>query len=150
MRRPLTFGLQAVLEHRKLEEDAAAREFAAGTLAYDAAVAERDRLRTARSDAARALPKTARVRVADLQVHAAHVQFLDTAGAAQSLAIARRREECEAARQNLAAARRQHKILETLRDRRMAAFAAADRRAEEAELDDRNALLSAFRMTMGG
>jgi flagellar export protein FliJ len=150
MRRPFTFGLQAVLEHRKLEEDAAVRELAARTQAYDAALAERDKLRKARRDAASALPKTARVRVADVQVHAAHVQFLDAAGAAQNIAIAHRCEEREAARQNLAAARRHHKVVETLRDRQMAAFAAADRRAEETELEDRNALLTALRMMAGG
>jgi flagellar biosynthesis chaperone FliJ len=141
VRKTFTFALQALLEERKHLEDAAQHALAVRLQAYDLAVLERDRLEEELRRRQRELPiKDARLRVAVVQLHDAHLQTQRRAWKLQMHAIAELRDELNVVRQAAMLASRQRHLIETLRNRKMSAFLAAQTRAEQNELDETNAL----------
>ncbi len=138
------FGLQAVLAHRKHLEDAAFEAFAARRRTFEAAALElalrHEELRRSELEMPGA---AAGVRVVDLQRCEARLLFLRRFVETHVRALSDARSELDAARQAAIDARTQRKLIDALRDRKIAALAAAEMRADQTELDDANAIARA-------
>jgi flagellar export protein FliJ len=135
------FGLEAVLAHRQQREDAALQTFAVRHRDMEAASLELDRCR----EQLRAAERDLRGVIAAGQVIAAgsyenHVVFLHRSIDGMTHALAEAQAELGAAHEAVVDARRQRNVIEALRRRRLAEFEAAAMRAEQAEIDDANAL----------
>jgi flagellar export protein FliJ len=123
------FTLQPLLDHRRHVEEAARARFSACRRAYDAAA---ERLG--------ALELRLRHHGTETTL-AARLQCFADLVETQRRFVAGCRLRCEAARLELVAARGARRVVETLRDRRYAAYQTEMRRRREAELDDVNALV---------
>jgi flagellar export protein FliJ len=141
VRKKFAFALQAVFEHRQSLEDAARRAVAVRRRAYDEAAQEAECLREEiRRRESEMRHEAAAAPARDLQLHDAHVGFLNRALEMKFGSLVEIAAGIEAARQAAIAASRQRKAIETLRDLQMTAFLAAEMHAEQTELDDANVL----------
>jgi len=121
------FALQALLDRRRRAEEEKRRCFALWRRELDDLARDRERL-------AAALFETA-VRTSD----AASLGIFDAAIALRRRAAASAERALETARQELIPARRDRRVLEKLRERRLRAFEEEAARLEELELDEANA-----------
>jgi flagellar export protein FliJ len=139
MRTKATFSLNAVLELRKVLEDATLAELASLLRARAEAEGQLERLHGEIRRQIRAMPiGGSHLRVRDMQLRYECVAVLENAIRNQAAALAARESEVDAARAAVIAARRARKVIEVLRDRRMAALRAAEHRSEQADLDESN------------
>ncbi|MGA8535231.1 MAG: flagellar FliJ family protein [Candidatus Tumulicola sp.] len=140
MRKKFTFALQALLAHRTSLEDSARSALAESACAVESAAREVDRRRREIRRREFEMPnRNGTLRAADLQLRAAHLHFLNRVLDASTHTLNRRSDELEAARDAAAAARRDRKAIEMVRDRRYAEFRAMELRAEQRDLEEANA-----------
>jgi flagellar FliJ protein len=139
------FRLASVLEYRKQIEDAAQQQFAeqARRLASEKASLrelESDHVRT--SELLRASHRS--LSSDELHMHYARVDFLARSIRAQQVTITHVKTELEAARVELVQAAKNRRMLETLKERHKAEYAAETIREEHSTLDDANNRRSHF------
>ncbi len=141
MGKRFSFGLEAVLAYRQQQEDAALQAFAVRHRAIETSLLElarrREQLRAAERDLRGVI---AAERVVAARSYENHVLFLHRSIDGMIHALAEARAELDAAHEAVVDARKQRNVIEALRRRRLAAFEAAAMRAEQAEIDDANAL----------
>jgi flagellar FliJ protein len=146
-----SFALQPVLDHRQRIEDEKKQVVAARMRACDEAKAELDRLNAEfREESSLLRTQHKRFDAESLRAHYAHLHFLDRVINAQIRVLAERRAALERARQDLAAAQKDRKIVDKLKDRRRSAFAAEEMRIEQSELEDANARVYGRMQRIGG
>ena len=138
--RKFAFALQPVLDHRERIEDEKQQAVAVRQRAVDESERELGRL----NDQFRAHTVELRARhrelnSGELQLHYAHLQFLDRSIVAQIHVVAERRVLLDRARTELLAASKDRKVVEKLKDRRREAHMLEAMRHEQNELDDANA-----------
>ncbi|MBV8118094.1 MAG: flagellar export protein FliJ [Candidatus Eremiobacteraeota bacterium] len=139
MRKRKVFGLEEVLEHRRSLEDAALAALSLRRQAYLKATRKLELLTIAKRGNDCNVPAIGQaVSARDLRIIDRHARLLDSACAVQVESVAKREADVESARDAAFVARRARKIIETLRDRRLATIRAAENRAEQTELDEAN------------
>jgi flagellar FliJ protein len=140
MSRRFVFRLQPVLDHRQRIEDEKKQTVALRQRACDDAQAELDRLNTEfREHSTLVRTRHQAFDAETLRAHYGHLHFLDRVIDAQIRVLAERRAALERARQDLMAAQKERKVVDKLKDRRRAAYAAEEMRIEQGELEDANA-----------
>jgi flagellar FliJ protein len=134
-----TFTLQPVLEHRERIEDEKQQVVALRLRALKEAEQELERLNAEfRLYSERLQLEHKRLKIEDLRLHYAHLQFLDRNIVAQIRVLAERRVALDRARVDLQAASKERKVVERLKEKRREAHAAEESRIEQNELDDAN------------
>jgi flagellar FliJ protein len=146
-----SFSLQPVLDHRQRIEDEKKQTVALRQRASDEAKAELDRLNAEFREYSvliRAQHKT--FDAESLRAHYGHLHFINRVIDAQIRVLAERRAALDRARQDLIAAQKGRKVVDKLKDRRKAAYAAEEMRIEQSELDDANARAYGRAQGIGG
>ncbi|MBV8488942.1 MAG: flagellar export protein FliJ [Candidatus Eremiobacteraeota bacterium] len=140
MPKKFAFALQPVLEHRKRIEDEKKQTLALRQRAVDEAKRELERLNDEfRHHTSELRRRHRELRLEELRLHYAHLQFLDRTIEVQIRVVAERQAAAERARLELVEASKNRKVVDKLKDRRRAAFVAEELRVEQLELDDGNA-----------
>ena len=133
------FQLHAVLRHREIVEQEKQRAFAAAAAAVTAAKGELKRLDESVQQALADLRANHLTGSLDLSFLAAHRRFM-LAMQRQGLVLMQKLQEAQkkvdAAQAELAEAAKQRKIIEKLRERQLARWAAEVNRKEAAQLDE--------------
>ncbi len=141
MRKRLSFGLQPVLAHRKRLEDAAFEAYAVRCHTFEAAALEiASRQEELRGCELAMTGAATGARVVDLQRCEVRLLFLRRCIETLGRALLQARFELDAARRAALDARTQRKLIDALRNRKIAALVTAQMRAEQTELDDANTL----------
>jgi flagellar export protein FliJ len=134
------FRLQPVLDVRERALTERRRELAASLRERDDAAAALTALEADRATQRDALTREHRRFAGDeLRAAYAHLAYLDRAIDDQAVRVAACGAEVERAQAKLVAADTDRKVLETLRARRLEAFAADAAQVEQREADDQNA-----------
>jgi flagellar protein FliJ len=134
------FALQPVLDHRKRIEDEKKQTLAIRQRAVDEAKRELQRLDDEfRAHSEELRSKHRELRLEELRLHYAHLQFLDRTIEAQARIVAERQAAADRARSDLVEASKNRKVVDKLKDKRRVAFVAEELRLEQLELDDGNA-----------
>ncbi|MGE5552342.1 MAG: flagellar export protein FliJ [Betaproteobacteria bacterium] len=133
-----SFSLQAVLDLKRHREEALLEELAKRTRAVAAAEERLQELRRERRRAERELRQLLRGRLEVGQVRVAQDYLLGLDGRieGQSQEVHRRREEVEACRGQVVAARQERKTFEKLRERQWEAYQKEYHRQEQSFLDE--------------
>jgi flagellar FliJ protein len=146
-----SFNLQPVLDHRQRIEDEKKQTVALRQRASDEAKAELDRLNAEFREYSVLIRTQHRAFDAEsLRAHYGHLHFLNRVIDSQIRVLAERRAALDRARVDLIAAQKGRKVVDKLKDRRKAAYAAEEMRIEQSELDDANARAYGRAQGIGG
>jgi|SRR5580700_3661109 flagellar FliJ protein len=138
------FHLQPLLESRERTEREKKRIFEVCRQAAETHGGTLRRFAGARKQCASALPEIVRTGSArDVALYDGHLRALDRAIERENRRGAQLESGCAQAREELAAANRERRVIEKLRERHRRAFEAAEVRREELEIDEGNARLHA-------
>jgi len=141
------FSLEALLDRRKQIEAERSRRFAADRGALEKSLQVRDALAVARVQQLRELALAARApHHAELRLRDAHLRYLDSAIAGHADRQATLEAACERSHRELVSARRERRVIDTLKERRRQTYEAGEARREELDLDEENARNSDRRM----
>ncbi len=133
------FALAPVLNHRKRIEDEKQRIFAERRRELQAAEDELARLNAEFKRYSLALREDhASLSSEELRWHYAHLEYLDRCMTMQLGIVAQRRTAVERSRADLAAASKERKVMEKLKDRRYEEHRALEAAREQRDLDDTN------------
>ncbi|MGA8576431.1 MAG: flagellar export protein FliJ [Candidatus Cybelea sp.] len=144
MRSRFRFHLAPLLDSRERAEREKKHIFEASRAAAEAHGAELQRFAGARTHCAGALAEIVRTGgTRDAALYDGHLRALDRAIERENRRGAELERACELARDELAVANRERRVIEKLRERRRRAFEAAQARQEELEIDEGNARLHA-------
>jgi flagellar FliJ protein len=133
------FTLEPVLEHRERIEDEKQQVLAERRRELKAAEDELARLNAEFKRYSNALREDhAKLTCDELRWHYAHLEYLDRCMTMQHGIILQRRTAVERARADLVAASKERKVIEKLKDRRLAEHHALEAAAEQKDLDDTN------------